>query len=208
MTPGDKQRAEEIYALATPGEWRYENLNWIGSPLFGVYASQGPGDRGKVLLDNVDTDANSYNNIEFIIAAHNFLPKMLQHAEALENNLASARRGAPQSDLPALSKQEIAQLKEVIAEASPGPWTWEPSAQKGQDYVVFGAGGKSLFPRMDTGENAAGNLTFITEAREIVPKVMERIEALETAVAHFNRPQPRPKPNTPTPKPPAPELRP
>lgn len=206
MTPEDKQRAKEIHAQASQGAWRYENLNWIGTPLFGVYASQGPGDRGQVLFDNVDTDANSYNNIEFIIAAHNQLPKMLQHIEALENNIASARKGAPQSDLPALTTKEIAQIKEVIAEATPGPWTWEPSTKKGEDYVVFGGGGKSLFPRMDTGENALGNLTFITEARELMPKIMDRIDTLETQVSHFNRPkmQPRPKPPAPTPPAPAP----
>ena len=56
---------------ATPGEWRYENLNWIGTPLFAVSAIQGPGASGPLLFDNIEPDANSYNNIEFIVAAHN-----------------------------------------------------------------------------------------------------------------------------------------
>lgn len=209
MTPEDKQRAKEIHAQASAGEWRYENLNWVGTPLFRIYASSDPVDRSVTVFDNIEPDNYSYNNVDFVVTAQNLMPRALQHIEALENNLASARKGAPQSDLPSLTKTDIAKIKEVIAEAAQGPWYWETGTKSGEgEYILFGGDGKSLFPRMDTGENALGNLTFVTEARELMPKIMDRIEKLETEISHFNRPQmqPRPKPPSPAPSAPTPSM--
>jgi hypothetical protein len=217
MTPEEKQRAQEIVSRATPGEWRYENLNWVGSPLFAVFASSGPADRGKVLFDNIEPDSNSYNNIEFIIAAHNQLPKMLQHIEALENNLIAAKKGAPQTELPALTVKEIAALKELFAESTQGAWSWEDDQHLGKGVYTVYAGreprmhGLNLFGRMDTGENAEANLDFITEAHQLVPKALARIDALETGMAQFRKPEPKPRPKPPAPpwmKPPAPGMTP
>lgn len=185
MTPEDKQRAKEISDNATPGQWRFENLNWIGTPIFGVYTSPKQFERGQTLFDNIDPVSGSYYNVEFLTAARDLLPRALQHIEALEENLAAAKKGAPQTALPEITAGDIAAIKEIMEEATPGPWRFE---EKDGGYAAYGAGDQKLFASFDAGPNAFNDLTFITEARTLVPKAVATIEALEKELAQYAKP--------------------
>lgn len=201
MTPAEQSRAREIIGKATPGAWSYENLNWVGTPLFAVRASAKPNDRGITIFDNIEPDANSYNNIEFITEAHDLFPKALAHIEALETEIAERKAGrTPRVQEPAISPAEIARAKELLENATKGEWSWEDDSHLGKGVYTVYAGrgpmmhGLNLFGRMDTGLNAENDLNFITETHELFPKALSHIETLEQEAVRQRQPRPQAKP--------------
>lgn len=197
MTPAEKDRAREIIAKATPGTWSYENLNWVGTPLFAVHASTKPNDRGVTIFDNIEPDANSYNNVEFITEARDLFPKALAHIDALETEIAERKAGrSPRVEEPAITAAEIARSAELLENATKGEWSFEDDSHLGKGVYTVYAGrgpmmhGLNLFGRMDTGANAVNDLAFITETHQLFPKALAHIETLEQEVARQRKPRP------------------
>lgn len=202
MTPAEKDRARDIIANATPGAWSYENLNWVGRPLFAVYASDRPNERGVRVFNNIDPDANSYNNVEFITEGRSLFPRAMQHIGALEAALEDMKAGKPASAAPVLTAAEIARAKELLGNATKGEWSWEDDSHLGPGVRTVYAGrgpmmhGYNLFGRMDTGPNGDNDLDFITGMHALFPKALTHIETLEREIAVLNKPSPSARPRS------------
>lgn len=204
MTPEEKNRAREIVGKATPGTWKYDNLNWVGPPLFAIYASDKPNERGVTIFDNIDPDAKGYSNVEFFTEARDLFPKALAHIDALETEIAERKAGrTPRVQEPAITAAEIARVKELLDNATKGTWSWEDDSHIGKGVCTVYAGrepmmhGLNLFGRIDTGPNAENNLDFITESHTLFPKALAHIETLEQEVARQRAPRkPQAKPDS------------
>lgn len=193
MTPAEKARASDIIAKATPGEWHFENVNWIGPTLFSVYASDQPNLRGTEIFSNISPDAKGYDNMEFVTAARSLLPKAMAQIDALEQDIQS---GKTQTAANFMTAADIAQAKKLLANATGGTWSWEDDSRLGDSIRTVYAGrdpgmhGLNLFGRMYAANDA--DLDFMTASRSLLPEAIAHIETLEAALK-LNRAPASPK---------------
>ncbi len=184
MTPAEKARATDLSAKATPGEWHFENVNWIGPTLFSVYASDKPNERGTEIFSNISPDSKGYDNMEFVTAARNLLPKAMAQIEALEQDIKSGKSGTTANFMTAA---DIAQAKALLANATGGKWSWEDDSRIGKGIRTVYAGrepmmhGLNLFGRMYAANDA--DLDFMVESRNLLPKAIALVETLEAEMS-------------------------
>jgi hypothetical protein len=110
LTREEIARAKEIVAQATPGEWGWEDDSHLGPGTVTLYAGRGPMMHGLNLFGRFDGGSNAKNDLDFICAAHDLLPKAIQHIERLSQDIERRMR-------PAL----------VLKPSAPKPPTFKPS---------------------------------------------------------------------------------
>ncbi len=116
MTLAEITRAKEIVAIATKGEWSWEDDSQIGPGVVTLYAGRGSMMHGLNLFGRFDTDANRDNNLAFITEARDLLPKAMEHLEDLSNEVQRITR-------PALTlKPAPAHTVKPPAPKPPGVW--------------------------------------------------------------------------------------
>lgn len=78
------------------------------------------------------------------------------------------------------AREELAAIQERLANATPGPWEWVPSAVEGGSHVL-GVVGESGFPVLRTSPYAPPqqrDAEFIAHARTDVPRLVKALEAV------------------------------